>query len=180
MMVVGGTFREWADLGDDRWMDRVEQLGAAVAAAGGSWLTLRAYRDGHEAGDRDVDDALRRWTRDVPVHDHGPDVASCTVIVDPCADGRRRFAEAMASLDPDTVVNEAVVAHALYDPADCEPDAVLVLGPSTRLPPSLVWELAYAELVFEDVAWDALGPEHVTAAIDDFAGRRRRFGGLDS
>ena len=54
-----------------------------------------------------------------------------------------------------------------------------MLGPSTQLPPSLVWELAYAELVFIPVPWDLLGPDHLVAAIADFSGRNRRFGGLD-
>lgn len=164
MMVVGGTFREWAELGEERWSRRVHELGAVVASAGGVWLTLRAY----ELGDDPIE--LTTWHRPV-----GP----CDVIVDPCADGRARFAEAMASLEPSMEVNEAAVASALYEPADCEPDVVLVLGPSTQLPPSLVWELAYAELVFIDVRWDELGPAHLVEAINDFAGRRRRFGGLD-
>lgn len=168
LMVVGGTFRDWAGLDEARWQRRVEELGAAVAAAGGSWLTLRAY----ERGDTDVD--LKTWSIDVA---HGEQ--HCTVIVDPCADGQQRFADAMAALEPSVEVNEATVASALYDPADCEPDVVLILGPSTQLPPSLVWELAYAELVFSEATWDQLAAEDVVAAIDDFAGRRRRFGGLD-
>lgn len=164
MMVVGGTFRDWADLGDERWQRRVDDLGAVVAAVGGSWLTLRAYRLGDDPPE------LQRWHRAVD---------GCEVIVDPCADGRGRLAEAMAGLDPATEVNEATVATVLYDPADCEPDLVLVLGPSTQLPPSLVWELAYAELVFVDIEWHALEPSHLVAAIQDFTNRRRRFGGLD-
>jgi hypothetical protein len=164
LMVVGGTFRDWAELGDDRWRRRVEQLGAVVNGVGGSWLTLRAYELGDEAPD------LTAWHHRVD---------RCEVIVDPCADGRRRFAEAMARLDPAVEVNEATVATSLYDPADCEPDLVLILGPSTQLPPSLVWELAYAELVFVDIAWHELAAEHLEQAIDDFANRRRRFGGLD-
>lgn len=172
MMVVGGTFRDWDDLGDDRWADRVHSLGAVVGAAGGSWLTLRAYELGDDPR------PLRPWSHTVAGEDDG--ARSCTVLVDPCADGRRRFAEAMAGLDPTVEVNEATVAQALYDPADCEPDVVLILGPSTQLPPSLVWELAYAELVFVDIAWRELDVGHVVTAIDDFAGRRRRFGGLDA
>ena len=77
-------------------------------------------------------------------------------------------------------VNEAAVAAALYEPADGEPDLVVVLGPHDRLPPSLVWELAYAELVFVAGRRGASSrPTHLAAAIDDFHGRRRRFGGLD-
>jgi hypothetical protein len=35
-MVVGGTLREWNDLGEQRWMQRVETLGAIVDQAGAS------------------------------------------------------------------------------------------------------------------------------------------------
>jgi len=101
------------------------------------------------------------------------------VIVDPCGDGRQRFSDAMERLDPGDEVNEATVAGVLYDPADCEPDLVVVLGPPTQLPPSLVWELAYAELVFLPVAWSELGTDDLLHSINDFSNRRRRFGGLD-
>ena len=165
MMVVGGTFRDWADLGDDRWNALVEELGATVAAAGAAWLTLRAYEPGDDAVE------LATWHRTV---------GTCEVIVDPCGDGRRRFAEAMGRLDPADEVNEVTVASVLYGPADSEPDLVLILGPPTQLPPSLVWELAYAELVFVPATWQQLAREHVVDAIADFAGRRRRFGGLET
>ena len=56
---------------------------------------------------------------------------------------------------------------------------MVVLGPPTQLPPSLVWELAYAELVFIEIDWADLTADHVATAISDFANRRRRFGGLD-
>ena len=163
-MVVGGTLRDWDELGDDRWDDRVERLGAIADQAGASFLTLRAF----EPGAVPVD--LQWWQRVV---------GSCHVIVDPCGDGRQRFAEAMRRLHPDEPVNEATVAEALYAPADCEPDLIVVLGESTRLPPSLVWELAYGELVFSPMAWNELSPDHLLEAIADFARRQRRFGGLD-
>ena len=57
---------------------------------------------------------------------------------------------------------------------------VIVLGPATQMPASLVWELAYAELVFFDADWHALDAEHLEMAIDDFTRRDRRFGGVDS
>jgi Putative undecaprenyl diphosphate synthase len=85
------------------------------------------------------------------------DVGGCCVTVDPHGDGRLRFAEAMNALDP----------------------AMEITGPPIELPPSLVWELAYAELVFIPVAWSDFGAGDLAAAVVDFAGRRRRFGGLD-
>lgn len=163
-MVVGGTLRDWDELGDDRWSERVQRLGAVADRAGASFLTLRAYEPGADPVD------LQRWQRQV---------GSCRVIVDPCGDGRQRFAEAMQRLDPDERVNEATIAEALYSPADVEPDLIVVLGESTRLPPSLVWELAYGELVFHPMEWRDLGPTDLAEAIEDFAHRQRRFGGLD-
>jgi undecaprenyl diphosphate synthase len=44
----------------------------------------------------------------------------------------------------------------------------------------MVWELAYSELVFIDIAWSDLNASHLELAIDDFNRRHRRFGGLDS
>ena len=113
---------------------------------------------------------LDRWERDV---------GSCHVLIDPCGDGRQRFAEAIARIPPNEPVNEATITEALYSPADCEPDLIVILGEPNRLPPSLVWELAYGELVFHPLRWDDLQADHLVAAIADFDRRQRRFGGLD-
>jgi hypothetical protein len=166
VLVVGGTLCAWSALSDDGWRRRVESLGGLCARIGVPWLTLRAYEPGDDAADHD----LKLWRRTV---------GTCEVIVDPCGDGRQRFADAMQRLDRTDEVNEATVAGALYEPADCEPDVVVVLGPPTQLPPSLVWELAYAELVFIQVDWCDLDADDLSGAIIDFSNRRRRFGGLD-
>lgn len=166
LLVVGGTHAEWADLSEAAWLDRVGALGELCSGLGVPWLTIRAYEPGAETPDVEP----REWRRTV---------GGCSVTIDPCGDGRQRFADALGKLDPAVEVNEATVASMLYEPAECEPDLVVVLGPSTQLPPSLVWELAYAELVFVPVAWDALTRRHIEHAIDDFSVRRRRFGGLD-
>ena len=42
----------------------------------------------------------------------------------------------------------------------------------------LLWECAYAELVFQDVYWPDYGPEHLRAAIEEFQSRERRYGGV--
>lgn len=163
-MVVGGTLQDWANLGEAAWYARVDRLGAVADDAGASYLTLRAYEPGPEPV------TFQGWERLV---------GTCQVVVDPCGDGRQRFAEAMQGLRADEPVNEATIAEALYSPADGEPDLIVVLGPSTRLPPSLVWELAYGELVFHSMKWDELEPGDLVDAIADFAQRQRRFGGLD-
>lgn len=166
VLVVGGTFAEWAALDEGQWRARADELGRLCADLGVPWLTIRAYEPGLD----EPEVPLAPWRRPVD---------GCEVIVDPCGDGRQRFADAMRRLDPSDEVNEASVAAVLYEPADSEPDLVVVLGPPTQLPPSLVWELAYAELVFVDVCWADLASDHLAVAIADFSSRRRRFGGLD-
>ncbi len=166
VMVVGGTLGEWAALTDEAWLTLIDDLGAACSQNAVPWLTLRPFGPG---------DAVPRSApprRELTVH-------GSTVIVDSSPDGRVRFAEAMNRLDAADEVNEASVAAVLYEPADSEPDLVVVLGDPTQLPPSLVWELAYAELAFLPVAWSDLTAAALGVAFDDFARRRRRFGGLD-
>ena len=176
-MVVAGTRREWLALDDAAWSELAIELGQVVADAGGAWLTIRAYEAGDPVAGDSISDDLAALAR--PRHVTTPD-GRCTVIIDPMSDGRERFAMAMRQLPPGVSVDEKAVTSVLYDPADVETDLVVVLGPPTRLPPSLVWELAYSELVFEPIRLAELRAAHLQAAVEDFHGRRRRFGGLDS
>ena len=164
VMVVGGTLGDWDDLGVKRWDERVDELGRVAANAGATYLTLRAFEPGARPSDSE------RWERRV---------GACHVIIDPIGDGRARFAHALADLPSNEPVNEATISEMLYAPADCEPDLIVVLGEPTRLPPSVVWELAYGELVFRPMEWHELGTDHLVEAIADFARRERRFGGLE-
>lgn len=173
VMLVAGTPRDWAGVDEPGWRRLADELGAVVADAGGAWLTIRAYEAGAAETASTGVDAPARWSMTAVD-------GRCTVIIDPVSDGRERFAEAMRELPVGVPVDEKAVAGVLYEPADVEPDLVLVLGPPTRLPPSLVWELAYGELVFLPIELRDLRRDHLVAAVEDFHGRRRRFGGLDS
>jgi undecaprenyl diphosphate synthase len=57
-------------------------------------------------------------------------------------------------------------------------DLLIRSGGEKRLSDFLLWESAYAELCFVDTLWPDFGADHLRAAIDDFHGRERRFGGL--
>jgi undecaprenyl diphosphate synthase len=46
-----------------------------------------------------------------------------------------------------------------------------------RLSNFLLWESAYAELVFQDVLWPDYGSAELAAAVGEFRGRERRYGG---
>lgn len=173
VIVVGGTTSEWSALTPAAWRERVAELGKVADHAGASWLSVRPVRDdgapaasgGVEAGGVEVGDV---------------EVGGCVVSVRPLADGRQRVAEAVSSLQQSgREVTEQSIAAALNHPAQADPDLVVVLGPSNHLPPSLVWELAYSELVFIEADWAALSGAHLEAAIAEFAHRHRRFGGID-
>jgi len=68
----------------------------------------------------------------------------------------------------------------LLAPEDCRADVDLLIrsGGEKRLSDFLLWESAYAELCFVDTLWPDFGADDLAAAIADFRGRERRFGGL--
>ena len=65
---------------------------------------------------------------------------------------------------------------------DGVPDVDLLIrtGGEQRLSDFLLWETAYAELVFTSRMWPEFANEDLERALDEFASRERRFGGLPS
>jgi undecaprenyl diphosphate synthase len=59
-------------------------------------------------------------------------------------------------------------------------DLVIRTGGERRLSDFLLWESAYAELHFTPRAWPDFSREDLAAAVADFRGRVRRFGGIDA
>ena len=167
IMIVGGSLYEWGAVDADAWHDRIASLGASASAEGARWLTLRPFERGEHA------DEAR------PVHPAVVGVDDTTVIVDPTSDGRERLVVTLRKLIESDQLSESAVAAALLAPATAEPDLVLLLGTSDRLPTSLVWELAYSELVYLPITWRELSAQHLVPAIEAYRGRHRRFGGLD-
>jgi len=68
------------------------------------------------------------------------------------------------------------VTHAGRPSADV--DLLIRTGGENRLSDFLLWECAYAELVFTPKLWPDFGAADMEAALRDFAARERRFGGL--
>ena len=57
-------------------------------------------------------------------------------------------------------------------------DLLVRSGGERRLSDFLLWESAYAELVFTPTMWPEFGAADLEAAVQEFRGRERRFGGL--
>jgi undecaprenyl diphosphate synthase len=90
----------------------------------------------------------------------------------------RRLAEAVARGE---IAADAITADSFAGALDTHgiPDPELVIRTSGELRISnfLLWQLAYAELVFVDRLWPDFTGEDLESAIEDYARRRRRFGG---
>ncbi len=70
-----------------------------------------------------------------------------------------------------------IAAH--LDTADMPPlDLLIRTSGEVRLSNFLLWQAAYAELYFTDRLWPDFKPADLKAALDHFAARERRFGGL--
>jgi undecaprenyl diphosphate synthase len=59
-------------------------------------------------------------------------------------------------------------------------DLLIRTGGEQRLSDFLLWECAYAELLFVPQAWPDFGPADLAASVTTFAGRERRFGALSA
>jgi len=80
-------------------------------------------------------------------------------------------AGAIGAITPETI-------EANLDTAGLPPlDLLIRTSGEVRLSNFLLWQAAYAEMVFLDVLWPDFTAEHLKTALDDFAARERRYGG---
>jgi undecaprenyl diphosphate synthase len=77
-------------------------------------------------------------------------------------------------------IDERTIARHLYAPDMPDPDVLVRTSGEYRISNYLLWELAYAELVFTDVLWPDFRREDLFAAIREYQGRSRRFGAIDA
>jgi undecaprenyl diphosphate synthase len=101
------------------------------------------------------------------------------VIIHSSTDGRERICRALEERSVNEIVTENFLDQRLFGNSG-DPDLVVVLGPANCLPRSLVWELAYSEIVFVEQSWTMLSLEKIQSAIQEYFLRHRRFGGVDT
>ena len=94
--------------------------------------------------------------------------------------GRAEIVEAAARLiesgiEPGALDEDVFGAH-LYAPELPDPDLLIRTSGELRISNFLLWQLAYAELVFVDTLWPDFGEDDLRRALADYTSRRRRFG----
>jgi undecaprenyl diphosphate synthase len=91
----------------------------------------------------------------------------------------RELARAAAEgrLDPETITPD-LLSSRLFTAGLSEPDLVIRTSGERRLSNFLLWQSAYAELMFVDTLWPDFGREDFLAALEQFSQRERRFGAL--
>jgi len=93
----------------------------------------------------------------------------------------RAAAGALAALGPDLARStERLRSHLCQEltAGSGEVDLLIRTGGEKRLSDFLLWECAYAELLFTDRMWPDFNDADLEAAVDEFNRRERRFGGV--
>jgi undecaprenyl diphosphate synthase len=95
------------------------------------------------------------------------------------ADAARAIAREVraGTLDPDTI-GEATVSSHLYTADLPDPDLLIRTSGEMRISNFLLWQISYAEIVVTPKLWPEFGQEDLFAAIREYAGRHRRYGGI--
>ena len=91
---------------------------------------------------------------------------------------RKLAADAKAGLiDPDAIDEEAL-ADKLFTAGVPDPDLLIRTSGEYRISNFLLWQCAYAEMLFLDVLWPDFGEADLESAVRDFVCRDRRYGAV--
>jgi undecaprenyl diphosphate synthase len=77
-------------------------------------------------------------------------------------------------------VNESIISDSLDTAGVPDPDLVIRTSGEMRLSNFLLWQLSYAEFYVADVHWPDFDEPQFHKALQTYAGRNRRYGGVDS
>jgi len=128
---------------------------------------------------RSVIDRLETAERETRDHD----VATLTMCVN--YGGRAEIADAAAAMARDAAdgrlnprkIDEKTLQAYLDEPDLPDVDLFLRSSGEQRISNFMLWQSAYAELVFQDVLWPDVDRRTLWAAVEEFARRDRRYGG---
>jgi undecaprenyl diphosphate synthase len=88
--------------------------------------------------------------------------------------GRAEIVDAARTFTGET---EEEFRRHLYAPDMHDPDLLIRTSGEQRISNYLLWQVAYSEFVFRDELWPDFSREAFEASLEEYAARRRRFGG---
>ena len=145
---IKGTDHERLDLLPAAVANRLKEVGEATAAIEGITVNLAI---GH-GGRQEIADAVRS-------------------LLSQHAERGTSLAQLAAELDVEHI------AEHLYTSGQPDPDFVIRTSGEQRLSGFLLWQSAYAEMVYQDVLWPDFDRRNLWDACVEYASRDRRFGG---
>ncbi len=75
-------------------------------------------------------------------------------------------------------ITEDTISNALYTAGLPDPDLLIRTAGDIRISNFLLWQLAYTEMAFVDVAWPEFTKKHLEQIVQSYVRRDRRYGGL--
>ena len=190
-----------------RVLDACEKLGVNVlsiyAFSTENWTRPRAevralMRLFHETMQREIEEMHRRGVRIVvsgrrdelsaQMRKRIDEATSLTAnnsngVLNVCLNygGRAEIVDAVRCLVADGVAAEAIdegaISARMYQPGLPDPDLIIRTAGERRVSNFLLWQGAYAEMLVTETLWPDFDAVDLKAALDDYAGRVRRFGG---
>ena len=112
------------------------------------------------------------------------DNASLTLVLALSYGGRQELVEAARRIAGDVVdgklspeaIDEEVFGNHLFTAGIPDPDLIIRTSGEKRISNFLLWQGAYAELVFIETLWPEFGRAELECAVRDYHGRERRYG----
>ena len=151
-----------------RRRDEMHELGVRVRWAGRRPKLWRSViRELEEAEELTRDNDVCTLTMCVNYGGRAEIVDAVRVLAQQVADGRLRPEQ----------ITEAVLARSLDEPDMPDVDLFLRTSGEQRTSNFLLWQSAYAELVFLDTLWPDVDRRHLWHAVEQYASRDRRYGG---
>ncbi len=95
-----------------------------------------------------------------------------------CARSRRKWRAGSLAVE---AVDEECSARHLFTAGLPDPDLLIRTSGEQRISNFLLWQCAYAELVFTKTLWPDFAKSDLEQAIAEYCGRERRYGaGVDA
>ena len=147
------------------------QIGIIGLGRMGANISRRLMRGGHQTVVYDIDAAARA--------ELGSDGAAPAESLEAVV-GQLSAPRAVWVMLPAGKITEDTIGRALYTAGIPDPDIIIRTSGEQRFSNFLLWQSAYAELVFVEENWPDFDEAAFVKVLEDYSGRDRRYGGVEA